>query len=141
MQKRSKILVVDDDENIVEAVKAILEAEDYEVVSAYNKEEGLQRVEDSKPDLIILDVMMDHITDGFQVSRKLKSDPQTAHIPILMLTSIHQEMDSRLSPGAIRYSPDTDGEYLPVDDFMDKPIQPSDLLERVRKLLKEKLNG
>lgn len=137
MQKRSKILVVDDDENIVEALKAILEAEDYAVVTAYNKEEGLRRVEDSKPDLIILDVMMDHITDGFQVSRKLKSDPQTAHIPILMLTSIHQELDSRLSSGAIRYSPDTDGEYLPVDAFVDKPIQPSDLLERVEKLLKK----
>ena len=137
MQKSSKILVVDDDESMVEAVKAILEAEDYEVVTAYSKEEGLLRVEDSKPDLIILDVMMDHITDGFQVSRKLKSDPQTAHIPILMLTSIHQELDSRLSPGVIRYSPDTDGEYLPVDDFVDKPIQPSDLLERVGKLLKK----
>ena len=137
MQKLSKILVVDDDESMVEAVKAILEAEDYEVVTAYSKEEGLLRVEDSEPDLIILDVMMDHITDGFQVSRKLKSDPQTAHIPILMLTSIHQELDSRLSPGVIRYSPDTDGEYLPVDDFVDKPIQPSDLLERVGKLLKK----
>ena len=85
----------------------------------------------------LLDVMMDHVTDGFQVSRKLKADASTAHIPILMLTSIHHELDSRLSPGAIRYSPETDEEYLPVDDFVDKPIKPADLINRVEKLLEK----
>jgi len=81
--------------------------------------------------------MMSHMTDGFQVARKLKSDQQTAHIPILMITAIHQEMDKELSPGFVRYSPETDDEYLPVDDFLDKPVKPSDLLERVGTLLKK----
>ncbi len=137
MEKQAKILIVDDDESIVEAMKAILETRDYEVVTAYNKEDGLERAVDSKPDLIILDVMMTHVTDGFQASRKLKKDPQTAHIPILMLTAIHQEMDSELSPGFLRYSPETEEGYLPVDDFVDKPVKPDDLLNRVEKLLKK----
>ena len=137
MEEQPKILIVDDDEGLVEAMKVILETKHYEVVTAYNKEEGMQQVRDSKPDLIILDVMMDHMTDGFQVSRELKSDPQTAHIPILMLTAIHRELDNKFSPGFVRYSPETDDEYLPVDDFVDKPIQPSDLLDRVEKLLKK----
>ena len=137
MEKQPKILIVDDDKNIVAAMKVVLESKDYEVATAYNKEDGLKQVENSKPDLIILDVMMDHVTDGFQVSRKLKADPQTAHIPILMLTAIHREMDSELSPGFLRYSPETDEGYLPVDDFMDKPIKPDDLLNRIEKLLKK----
>lgn len=138
VQMNPKILVVDDDENIVEAIKAILESRAYRVVTAFNKEQALERVRDSEPDLIILDVMMSHITDGFEVARKLRADNRTNHIPIILLTAIHQELDKKLSPGLIRYSPETDGEYLPVDDFVDKPIQPDDLIERVEKLLSKK---
>lgn len=140
MEKQPKILIVDDDKNIVAAMKVVLESKDYEVATAYNKEDGLKQVENSKPDLIILDVMMDHVTDGFQVSRKLKADPQTAHIPILMLTAIHREMDSELSPGFLRYSPETDEGYLPVDQFANKPIGPTDLLKRVAELLAKQTN-
>ena len=136
-QKQSKILIVDDDENIVEAMKVVLESKDYEVVTAHDGEEGMKRVQDSKPDLGILDVMMSSMTDGFKVSRKLKSDPQTAHIPILMITAIHREMDDKFTRGFVRYSPETDDDYLPVDEFLDKPVQPSDLLERVGKLLEK----
>jgi len=138
VQMNPKILVVDDDENIVEAIKAILESRAYRVVTAFNKEQALERVRDSEPDLIILDVMMSHITDGFEVARKLRADNRTNHIPIILLTAIHQELDKKLSPGLIRYSSETDGEYLPVDDFVDKPIQPDDLIERVEKLLSKK---
>ncbi len=137
VQKNPKILIVDDDEGIVVAMEAILESKNYEVVSANSKEECMKQVEDAKPDLIILDVMMDHMTDGFSIARELKSAQQTAHIPILMITAIHREMDKKFSPGFIRYSPDDDDEYLPVDDFVDKPVQPSDLLERVGKLLEK----
>ena len=115
-----------------------MESRHYEVVTASNKEQAIERTEDSEPDLIILDVMMSHVTDGFEVARKLRSDSQTKRIPIIMLTSIHKELDKKLSPGFIRYSPETDGEYLPVDDFIDKPIQPDDLVERVEKLLSRK---
>ncbi len=137
-QKQVKILIVDDDESIVEAMKIILESRNYEVVSAHNKEDGLEQVEKTKPDLIVLDVMMDRSTDGFQVARKLKSNDETAHIPILMVTAIHREMDKELSAGFVRYSPQADDDYLPVDDFLDKPIQPAELLERVSKLLKKR---
>ena len=138
VQTNPKILVVDDDENIVEAIKAILESRSYRVVTAYNKEQALERVRDSEPDIIILDVMMSHITDGFEVARKLRADNRTNHIPIILLTAIHHELDKKLLPEFIRYSPETDGEYLPVDDFVDKPIQPDDLIERVEKLLSKK---
>ncbi len=136
-QKQPKILIVDDDKGIVEAMKIILESKDYEVVTAYSGAEGMERVQDSKPDLIILDVMMSHTTDGFQVSRKLKADPETAHIPILMVTAIHEEMDKQFAPGFVRYSPKTDDDYLPVEDFMEKPVEPAELLDRVSKLLKK----
>ena len=135
MEKQPKILIVDDDENIVTAMKVVLESKDYEVIAAHNREQGLDQVRNAKPDLIILDVMMDHVTDGFKVSRELKADPQTAHIPILMLTAIHRELDDELSPGFIRYSPETEEGYLPVDGFADKPIDPADLLKRVEELL------
>ncbi len=136
-QKQPKILIVDDDSSIVEAMKIILESKDYEVVTASSGAEGLERVADSRPDLIILDVMMSSMTDGFQVSRKLKTDPETAHIPILMVTAIHSEMDKEFSPGFVRYSPAMDDDYLPVDDFMEKPVEPLVLLDRVGKLLKK----
>ena len=140
MEKQPKILIVDDDKNIVNAMKIVLESKDYEVIAAHNREDGLEQVRNAKPDLIILDVMMDHMTDGFKASRELKADPQTAHIPILMLTAIHRELDAELSPGFIRYSPETEEGYLPVDEFMDKPVDPTDLLNRVEKLLEKQKN-
>ena len=127
-----KILVVDDDPDTVEVIRMTLESAQYEVISASNGEEGLRRVVADKPDLIILDVMMDTTTAGFQFSLELRSpeedSPYAAYwnIPILMLTAIH-------TTTPLRFGPDQD--YLPVDEFVEKPIAPESLLKKVAALL------
>ena len=132
----AKILVVDDDPDIVEALKITLEANSYEVCSASNGTEGLEMVKSENPDLIILDVMMDSQTEGFQVSYQLKStDPDSEYakyskIPIIMLTAIHEHTKSR-------FSLDKDGDYLPVEEFIEKPVQPKELLDKMKKLLRK----
>jgi CheY-like chemotaxis protein len=129
----AKILVVDDDPDTVEVIRMTLESAGYEVVSASNGRQGLERVVSEKPDLIILDVMMDTTTEGFQFSLTLRSpDPNSPyaayrHIPILMLTAIH-------TTTPLRFAPDMD--YLPVEEFVEKPISPEKLLEKVARLLK-----
>jgi CheY-like chemotaxis protein len=128
----AKILVIDDDPDIVTAVRLTLENEGHTVNSAPNGTEGLARIKEEPPDLIILDVMMDTHTEGFQLALKLRNPDPTSplkaysDIPILMLTAIH-------STTPLRYEPDID--YLPVDLFVDKPINPDDLARKVRWVL------
>jgi len=129
-----KILIIDDDDDLVLAMRLPLEAAGYKVARAASGEEGLKKVKEVKPDLIILDVMMDSTTAGFQVSLTLRSPDAKSEfaaysrIPILMLTAIHQTTPMRFGP---------DQEYLPVDAFLEKPIEPSKLLEQVRRYLKK----
>jgi CheY-like chemotaxis protein len=129
-----KILVIEDDSDMVAALRMPLEANGYEMITAATGEEGLQKVKEVEPDLIILDVMMETTTAGFQVSLQLRSpDPESEyaayrHIPILMLTAIHTTTSLRFGP---------DEAYLPVDDFVDKPIDPDVLLEKVRALVEK----
>ncbi|MGB9699466.1 MAG: response regulator transcription factor [Thermodesulfobacteriota bacterium] len=132
--EEAKILIVDDDPDIVEALKMTLEANNYKVFTAANGTEGLKQVKAVNPDLIILDVMMDTITEGFQVSYQLRNpDPNSEYapyskIPILILTAIVEKK-------RMKFSPQADGDFLPVDDFVEKPIRPQALLEKVKKLL------
>jgi len=129
-----KILIIDDDDDLVLAMRLPLEAAGFKVSRAASSEEGLKKVKEVKPNLIILDVMMDTTTAGFQVSLALRSpDPKSEyaaykHIPILMLTAIHQTT-------TLRFGPDQD--YLPVDAFIEKPIEPKKLIEEVRAHLKQ----
>jgi len=129
-----KILIVDDDPDIVEAMRMVLEAQSFEVHSAVNGTDGLKKVKEVRPDLIILDVMMDQLTEGFQVTYALKNaEPGSeyaayAQIPILMLTAIGKETH-------MKFNPETDNDYLPVQAFLEKPVQPKILIEKVRSLL------
>ncbi len=129
-----KILIIEDDVDMAEAVRMPLEANGYEVVHALTGEEGLQKVKEVEPDLIILDVMMETTTAGFQVSLQLRSpDPASEYAayrntPILMLTAIHTTTSLRFGP---------DEGYLPVDEFVEKPIDPDGLLEQVRALIEQ----
>jgi CheY-like chemotaxis protein len=132
-----KILVIEDDPDMVMAIRMPLEANNYEVFEAYTGEEGLRKVKEVEPDLIILDVMLETTTTGFQISLQLRSpDPESEyaayqHIPILMLTAIHTTTSLRFAP---------DQEYLPVDVFIDKSVDPDVLLSTIDKLL-EKSSG
>ena len=130
----SKILIVDDDPDIVLAVRMSLEAEGHEVIEAVSGADGIEKIKSEEPDLIILDVMMETKTEGFQLALKLRSqDPsseyiQYKNIPILMLTAIH-------STTPLKFEPDID--YLPVEIFVDKPIDPDDLVGKVEWLLSQ----
>ncbi len=124
-----KILIIDDDDDLVLAMRLPLQAAGFKVSRAANGDEGLKKVKEIKPDIIILDVMMDTTTAGFHVSLALRSpDPKSEYaayskIPILMLTAIHQTTP-------LRFGPDKD--YLPVDAFIEKPIDPNQLITQVR---------
>jgi two-component system alkaline phosphatase synthesis response regulator PhoP len=128
----AKILIVDDDPDMVLAARLCLEGAGHQVIEAENGTQGLEKVKAEQPDLIILDVMMDTTTEGFQLALKLRSpDPQSEYaaysgIPILMLTAIH-------TTTPLRFGPEDD--YLPVDDFIDKPIDPDQLVAKVEELL------
>lgn len=132
VNKMSKILIIDDDPDIVLAVRMSLEAEGYQVSEASGGEQGVEMIRTEHPDLIILDVMMETKTEGFQMALKLHSPDPTSEfiefkdIPILMLTAIH-------STTPLAFEPDID--YLPVDLFVDKPIDPEDLVSKVEWLL------
>ncbi len=122
------ILIVDDDVDLVEALKVILESKGYEVITAHEGEKGYRLAMERRPDLIILDVMMKTMDQGFQVSYKLKHDPDLATIPILLLTSVGKESGFTFSK--------EDEDFMVADDIAEKPIKPEDLLSRVERLLK-----
>jgi CheY-like chemotaxis protein len=132
-----KILIIDDDPDIVEAMRMPLEANDYKVITANCGKEGLQKAREEIPDLIILDVMMETDTEGFHVAYELRSEKQDSeymncrNIPILMITAISQKK-------GMSFSPEKDDVFLPVDNFIEKPIQPKDLLKMVAELMVNK---
>ena len=135
MAEKGKILAIEDDPEMVEFIKTILKAHSYKVYSAPTQKEGLEKVKEVSPDLIILDIMLETKGAGFWAAHKLKSkDPDSefkeySNVPILIITAIHTQTE-------FRFSPETDREYLPVDDFAEKPIKPKELIEKVEKLLK-----
>ena len=129
---QAKILVVDDDPDILDALTMILESKGYEVITAQNGIEALANLKAEKPDLMILDLLMPKM-DGFAVCKELQ-DPRWSKyrdIPILVLTSVREEASRR------RYELET-GLELDVDDYVEKPMAPDILLERVDRLIKKK---
>ena len=126
---KATILVIDDDEDIRLAVQALLESRDYTVHTAATKEEGLEKFASVKPDLAILDVMMVSWQDGFELARELKKDPDLKNVPILMLTGVENKTGLEFKSAA------GDEEWLPVEGFLDKPVEPQVLLAEVDKLL------
>ena len=127
MAKLSKILLVDDDPDFVDATRAILESKPYEVVVAYDGTEVEGKLKEYSPDLIILDVMMPQ-KDGYEVCSELKSNPQYAHIPILLLTAVAENIPYT------RYTKQM-GLETEADDYIDKPVEPPEILKRVERLL------
>jgi two-component system alkaline phosphatase synthesis response regulator PhoP len=127
MTSSPKILLVDDDRDFVEATKIVLESAPYDVSVAYNGDEALRKVKEVEPDLIILDIIMPE-QHGFKVCEALKSDPELSEIPVIMLTSLSQQM------GETAFSL-SDGMMLEADDYVDKPVAPEELLRRVKKFL------
>jgi DNA-binding response OmpR family regulator len=122
-----KILIVDDDPDLVEAVTLILKSKKYNVVAAYGGIEGLEKVKTEKPDLIVLDVMMPD-KDGYTVCKELKADPESSSIPVLLLTAVVSWIPTT------RYTQQL-GLETEADDYMDKPVEPDALVKRIETLL------
>ena len=119
-----RILIVDDDPDIVEAGTLVLEREGFEVDGAANRAEGLAKLIATKPDLLILDVMMEEPDDGLRMAREIRKGGHT--FPIIMLTSVNAAMGLNI---------DKDEEMVPVDEFQPKPVEPQTLIAKVQKLL------
>ncbi|MHC4461951.1 MAG: response regulator [Planctomycetota bacterium] len=130
--KSAKILVVDDDPDFTKALQTILESGQYAVVTAADRTEGMEKIRTDKPDLVILDVMMSTWQDGFEMSRELKKDPKYKDIPVLILTGVKGKTGIGFKSTA------GDPVWLPVDGFLDKPVEPEILLAEVKKLLSKK---
>jgi CheY-like chemotaxis protein len=129
MENKTKILLVDDDKDFVEATRLVLESKPYEVVVAYDGDEGLAKARKEKPDLIILDIIMP-VKDGFSAAEQLKKDPELKKIPVIMLTSFSEKVgETSLSV--------SQGLALEAEDYVDKPVSPQELLRRVERLLKK----
>ncbi len=122
MEKKSKILIVDDSVDTVELLKKRFYSEGYDTGEAYNGEEGLQKVQEYNPDLIVLDVMMPKM-DGYEVCQRLKRDEKTKYIPVLMLTA-KGEVEHKVK-----------GLDIGADDYLAKPFDYKELSARIRSLL------
>ncbi len=129
-----KVYIVDDDQDIVHSISMVLKAHGYEVSSQYTDENVIENVSRFKPDLIILDVIFpEDQSAGFKIARDLKKDEELAKIPIIMLSVVNEK---GIYLG--RFSDqDIDQEWLPVNQFLDKPVQPDDLIKKVDTVLKE----
>ena len=129
MERKARILIVDDDADFAESTKTVLESKPYEVIVAVNGNEGLRKAREEKPDLILLDIIMP-VEDGFTAAEHFKKDPELAKIPVLMLTSYAMK-------GSGTGIPRSRGYELEAEDYIDKPVSPKDLLAIVGKHLKK----
>ncbi len=122
----AKVLVVDDDPDFVKVTSKVLQKAGHEVVAAANGAKALQTMRKDPPDLVLLDIMMSYILDGLDVSREMAEDPRLKDIPVIMVTSLTGVKGSGMFP--------TD-EYIPVDQWLSKPVDPDTLLARVNEAL------
>ena len=120
----ANILLVDDDPDVTDAGRLVLEKEGHKVRTANSAESGLAAINQAKPDLLVLDIMMDGPDDGIVLARRLRAEGHK--FPIIALSSIGKVTGREY---------DKDGEMLPVDDFVSKPVYPAVLIEKVKKLL------
>ncbi|RLD59754.1 MAG: response regulator [Bacteroidetes bacterium] len=129
MEEKIKVLVVDDDIDFITVTKMILENQNYEVVTASNKVEGMKVARREKPQLAVLDVMMTTEQEGFEMARELRQDPEFVTLPIILLTSVDSATGINFKDAA------GDSEWMPVDAFLEKPVDSEQLIAEINKLL------
>lgn len=124
----AKILIVDDDRELIESVKAVLETQRHQVITANNGADGFAAAKREKPDLMLLDVMMTTDSEGFDVAKLMQADAATRTIPVIMLTGIRQAKGLPFS-----FEPDPD--WLPVKAVLEKPLRPELLIKHINAAL------
>lgn len=132
-KSRAKILLIDDDPDFIEAVTPILQSALYDVVTAMSPEEGKKQIFSEKPDLILLDIMMDSLFDGFSLCHSIKTSKEFKDFedtPIIFISAVKEKTGSRF-----QFRGEDQGLTGP-DDYIDKPVKPEDLLSRIERLLK-----
>ena len=137
MAKGADILIIDDDRDLVESIRIVLESRKYGVRVAYNGKDGFQKIQEKAPDLILLDVMMATDTEGFSLAYKLRNNPAYKEIPIIMVTGFTKKM-AETGPEKFQHIM---GENWPVTQFLEKPIDPEELLSVIEKVLEESSKG
>ncbi|MDD5492436.1 MAG: response regulator [bacterium] len=124
-----KVLIIDDDAEYREATTTLLEAKGFEVITAENGEQGFEKAKSQVPDIILLDVMMTHKSEGFDLARSLKQENKTKNVPVIIVSGVRKEMNLPFG-----FEPDQD--WLPVKTVLEKPIKPDVLLKAIAENLK-----
>jgi len=133
-----KIYIIDDDRNIVEAMTVVLKANGYKVGSQYNEDNVIENLKAQKPDLVILDVIFpQNPSAGFDIARQIRNNKETASISIIMLSAINEK---GVYAGTFSNN-DRDDAWLPVDQFLEKPINNDQLLQKIKAVLEQKKAG
>ena len=125
-----RILVVDDDQDIVDSITIMLESQGYEVVPAQSGEEGMRLVEEKRPDLILLDIMMEKLTTGLHIGYDLRKHPDYKTIPIIIISGIGEATGFDIAT-------EKETDYVAADEFLEKPVKPDVLLKRVAELIQK----
>lgn len=128
---KKKILLIDDDEDLLRSFQVTLESNGYDVITSYDGKDGFTKLKNEKPDLLVLDVMMNTKLEGYTLLHLIKKEPEYKKIPIILLTGIIDELGVNL------YSGVEDNEMLPNVHLRDKPIDPFILVELIGDLLKD----
>ncbi len=123
-----KVLMIDDDAEFVDAISNLLDAKGYDVVTASNGKEGIEKAKEVQPDLILLDVMMTTKSEGFDVAREMQGIEGIKETPIVMMTGIRKEM-------SLPFGFEPDEEWLPVKEVLEKPVKPQMLLKTLEKYI------
>lgn len=119
-----RVLMIDDDSEFVEAISNLLDAKGFEVNSAPNGKEGLEKAKQQKPDVILLDVMMTTESEGFEVAREMNQEESLKGTPVIMISGVRNEMNLPFG-----FEPDAD--WLPIAQFLEKPVMPEALLKAI----------
>lgn len=129
-----KILVIDDDPDVVSFMKTLFEKKrQYQVEVAYDPDEGFEKLEQVNPDLVVMDVMMGKGAGGFILARKVRKDSRFDGIPIIMLTGMREQTGFSFPKDDPKHP-----KFLPIDEFLEKTVEPEELLEKVEQQLAKK---
>jgi CheY-like chemotaxis protein len=128
---KNKILLIDDDVDIIASLKAILTKQGYDIITAPNGKIGYQKLTEEKPDFLILDVMMDNDLEGYNLLHTIKKNPEFRKMPIIMLTGMSNALGVNLMDGV------EDEEMFPNVRFQDKPVDPDVLVGMIKEMLQE----